>query len=255
MPLQSLLDATTTIPDDEVLRRVGAEHRASTRPDRPWLFTNMVSSIDGAAAVDGLSGELGDADDRTMFRALRAAADAILVGSTTVNAERYRPPMVPPEIAEIRRDNGRTERPTMVVVSASLSIDLDVELFQSPTDRPIVMTASSADPDRRAAVAQCAEVIEMGDEIVDFDAALRHLASSGHRTVLSEGGPSINGQLVRDGLVDEWNMTVAPVLVGGAAPRPARSTEDGPSADDLVSYRIERLWQGERALFGRWVRS
>ena len=55
----------------------------------PWLFTNMVASMDGAAAVDGLSGPLGDPDDLAMFRSLRASADAIIVGAGTVNAERY----------------------------------------------------------------------------------------------------------------------------------------------------------------------
>ena len=40
---------------------------------RPWLMTNMIASIDGATAVDGLSGGLGGAGDKAVFRALLKA--------------------------------------------------------------------------------------------------------------------------------------------------------------------------------------
>ncbi|MEL7156403.1 MAG: dihydrofolate reductase family protein, partial [Actinomycetota bacterium] len=75
----------------EPLTAVAAEDR--TAPDgRPWVLTNMIASADGATAVDGLSGQLGGPADFAVFTALRATADAIVVGASTVREERYRVP-------------------------------------------------------------------------------------------------------------------------------------------------------------------
>jgi len=228
---------------------------AEDRPphaDRPWLFTNMVTTLDGATAVDGVSGEIGDDDDRAMFRALRASADVILVGSRTANVEGYRPPQRSPEVDRARTAAGRQMRPLVVVVSASLSIDPSIELFTDPTYRPMVFTVEDAPADRRRRLEEVAEVVAIGEaERVELPRALRHLASAGHRTVLSEGGPSLNGQLIADDLVDEWNLTIAPVLAAGDAARPAHGT----ASPDLRSLDLDRCWTGERAMFCRWVRS
>jgi len=253
MTLRSLADNATIDP----LALVPREQRSHS-DGRPWLFTNMVASLDGAAAVDGLSGALGDEDDRLLFRALRASADAILVGAGTANAEGYRPPQLAPEVRTSRAETGRNSRPIIAVVSASLSMDPDLELFRDPTYRPIIFTAERANPDRRAALAEKAEIVVLGPDQVDLGAALDHLGNAGYTTVLSEGGPTLNGQLITAGLVDEWNLTLAPLLVGGNAPRPAHGPDvDEPAtseADQLPDYELARVWKGERALFSRWLK-
>lgn len=237
------IDALSTVP-----------HEPRVHPGkRPWLFTNMVASLDGAAAVDGLSGPMGDADDREMFRALRASADAILVGAGTVTAENYQPPGLSAAVEAARSATGRIERPLVAVVSASLSIDPDADLFSDPSYRPMCFTTQRADPKARSILEERADIVELGPERVDLAAAIAHLGDTGHSTVLSEGGPSLNGQLAVQGLVDEWNLTVAPLLVGGDAPRTAHGRER--RAGGPTEYRLTRLYQGERSLFGRWVRT
>lgn len=254
MTLRSLLAHDTLDPLDVV----PLEPRS--HPDRrPWVFTNMVTSLDGAAAVDGLSGALGDDDDRSMFRALRASADAILVGSGTANAEGYRPPALSPEVVASRAATGRNPRPIIAVASASLSIDPHLELFTDPEYRPIVFTTERASAQRRAALDDRADIVTLGPDHVDLRAAVAHLGAAGYATVLGEGGPTLNGQLIRAGLIDEWNLTLAPMLVGGAAPRPAHgpAQEASGSADEagqLPDYELARLWRGDRALFGRWIK-
>ncbi|MGO1745287.1 MAG: dihydrofolate reductase family protein, partial [Microbacterium gubbeenense] len=53
-------------------------------PDGPWLRMNFVSSLDGAATREGLSGGLGDDADHRVFDLLRRPADAVLVAAGTV---------------------------------------------------------------------------------------------------------------------------------------------------------------------------
>lgn len=244
------------VPDESPLTPldlVPAEDRPAS-PARPWLFTNMVATLDGATAFDGLSGDLGDDDDRAMFRSLRAAADVILVASRTANVEQYRPPQRSDDVVRTRVAHGRAERPLIAVVSASLSIDPDLELFADASYRPLILTVDGAPSEQRSRLEAVADVVSLpsGDsDRVDLGAAMRHLAAAGHRTVLSEGGPSLNGQLVADDLIDEWNLTIAPALVSGDAARAAHGAE----VPDLRRFDLDRCWRGERALFCRWIRS
>jgi 5-amino-6-(5-phosphoribosylamino)uracil reductase len=80
-------------------------------------------------------------------------------------------------------------------------------------------------------------------------AILAHLGAVG--VVLCEGGPSLAGQFVADGLVDEVNLTLAPKMISG---RSARMTHGTP-ADPPVGMRLDRALVGEESLFLRYLRA
>ncbi|MEM9565032.1 MAG: dihydrofolate reductase family protein [Actinomycetota bacterium] len=251
-PFAPTTDSGETEPIDDVNAAVAAEPRPDGRP-RPWVLTNMIASADGGTAVDGLSGGLGGPGDKAMFRALRAVADVILVGAATVREEGYRPPTQPPAIRERREADGRDADPRVVVVTGSLGLDPDLELFADPTNRPMVATVSGAPADRRAALEPVAEVVDVDDGAggVDLGRLLELLGERGVRTVLAEGGPSLNGQLIADGLIDEWNLTLSPHLLGGPSRRAAVGPVDG---GPPPAMRLQRIWTDDDYLFCRWVR-
>jgi len=235
----------------EPLEAVAAEARAAG-PRRPWLLTNMIASADGATAVGGLSGPLGGPADLAVFGALRAVSDAIVVGGQTVRAERYRPPGAgSAEARAARAARGQRARPLLVVVTASLDLDIDLPLFADPAYRPLVATVDSAPSDRRRTLAAVADVVTVGDTGVDMTALLAELGRRGHRVVLSEGGPSLNAQLVAADLVDEWNLTIAPLLGAGQAKRPAQGVE---RSDAPAAMHLDRVWLADQLLFCRWLR-
>ncbi len=67
------------------------DRRRDRHADRPWIILSMISSADGAMAIDGTSGGLGGDSDRSVFRHLRSIADGVLVGAGTVRSESYSP--------------------------------------------------------------------------------------------------------------------------------------------------------------------
>ncbi len=251
-PFEPATGTGVTAPIDDVDAAVAAEHRPSDG-SRPWVLSNMIASADGGTAVDGLSGGLGGPGDKAMFRALRGVADAILVGAATVREEGYRPPRQPPATRERRASEGRRPDPRVVVVTGSLGLDPDLELFSDETNRPVIATVAGAPADRRAALEPVAEVVDVDgrDGGVDLGRVLRLLGERGVRTVLSEGGPSLNGQLVADGLIDEWNLTLSPHLLGGPSRRAAIGPVDG---GPPPAMRLGRIWTDDDYLFCRWVR-
>lgn len=223
------------------------------RPDRPWVTVGMIASVDGATAVGGRSGALGGPADKAVFRAVRAVADVILVGAGTVRAEGYRPVRLSPEALAARVAAGRPDSdPQLAIVSASLDLDLDGPLFTSGQRRPLVFTTVDSDPRRRRALEDRAEVRLAGRGRVDLPDALAQLGADGTEVVVCEGGPRLNAGLVDAGVVDEWCVSIAPLVAGDSSTRVVHGagamTE--PGRVELVS-----LLEGDGLLFGRWVRA
>lgn len=226
-------------------------HATAPRPtpaDRPWVMLNVIVSVDGSTVVDGVSGPLGSPGDKLVFSALRASADLILAGSGTVKAENYRPPQTTPAQQELRLARGQRAKPRIGVVTGSLSLPLDAELFSDPAERPIVITTTDADASRLEAVKERADVIAAGlDGQVDLRQALTQLRAE-TPLVLCEGGSELNGYLVADDLVDEVNLSVAAVLAGGSGPRLASG-----NAEVLRGLTLAHLWESDGMLLTRYV--
>jgi len=189
-----------------------------------------------------------------VFAAIRAVADVILVGAGTVRAEGYGPPRPSAAARAAREAQGRSPAPRLAVVTASLDLDPRASLFAEaePANRPFLVTAMGASPERLAAIASVSEeVIVAGDAHVDTAIALRELRHRGAQVVLCEGGPSLNGQLVAAGLVDEVCLTVAPVLASGDSARMAR----GPTPLFPLGMRLDRALEAGGTLWLRYVRA
>lgn len=236
---------------------------------RPWVMVNMIASADGAVTVDGVSGGLGSPADRAVFRAVRACADWILVGASTVRAERYGLPRPSATSRDARRAAGRSEQPGLAVVSASLNLDPGLPMLadQRPGEaRPLILTSPDAPPDRAERLAETAEVVRLESPLAAPGGAagraenaasawlgspvavLGELGRRGAKVVLSEGGPTLNAWLADAGMIDELCLSFAPVLAGGPSPRLLHGAAPAPTALELV-----HLLEEDGMLFARYL--
>ncbi len=106
-----------------------------SRPGRPYVVVNMVASIDGATAVEGVTAKLGGGGDRRIFFLLRSRAD-VVVGAQTIRAEGYGPPRLEAEVMDTRRARGQSALPDIAVVSRSLNFDWSSRFFTKPPPSP-----------------------------------------------------------------------------------------------------------------------
>lgn len=161
----------------------------------------MVLSADGGGSVDGRSRGLSTPADKAVFRVLRAQADVVLVGAGTARTEGYGPVELSPEHRAFREAAGRTATPPLALVSRSL--DLPDKALPGAIVISTDGRTNEALPD-----------LLMVDSLAE---ALDALAERGLTRVLCEGGPSLLGQLVAEGLLTELCMTLSPRLVGDVA--------------------------------------
>lgn len=187
---------------------------AGTRsPSRPYVMLNMVSTLDGHATLDGRSRALSGRTDRELFHALRLAVDAVMAGADTVRVERYGR-IIPDESRRRQRvERGLSEEPLACIVSNSLDLAADIPLLAEPAARVAILTPSDASLPKCAA--ELHYVRAERDGLLDLPQALAELRERfGVHTLLCEGGPHLNAQLLQAGLVDELFLSLAPALVG-----------------------------------------
>jgi riboflavin-specific deaminase-like protein len=211
--LQRLLPAGEPVTPAELVEQLGFWERPALPPSRPHVLLNMVATADGRATVDGRSGTISDPADRTLFHALRAPVDGVLVGAGTVRTERYGTLVRSQDVKAERVRRGLPEQPLACIVSGRLALDEEIPLLRSDEAHVVILTASAAS--LPAAGTQIDYVRSDGAQL-DLRAALEELSERFAVTrLLCEGGPHLARQLLGAGLLDELFLSVSPLLAGG----------------------------------------
>lgn len=193
-------------------------------PDgRRWVRANMVMTLDGATVgPDGVSKSLTSGADQRVFQALRSTADVVLVGAGTLRAERYSPMGSSEEVRRRREDLGLGAAPRLAVLSSSLDLPWEEPVWEESALRPLVLTGGDADAGRRAEAEQHAELVVLDAPKPDVHGVVAALEERGLRRILCEGGAGLLAQLAGAGLLDEADLTLAPLFAGTAeSPRTA----------------------------------
>lgn len=215
----------------EMLPRTLAEADISTPEGRAWLTgvystepgnrvrLNMITSLTGSAVgADGTSETLTSRVDRTILGIIRAAADVVLVGASTVRAEGYLAP--------------RTAALAVVTTTGRLD-GHRLDDADDPAGRILLVCPAareSAVAAERDAQGIEAEVVAVpGGADLEPHAILEALQRRGLERVVCEGGPTLASRFVDARAVDELCITVAPTV--GPAPSPfLRVTEGAPTS-------------------------
>jgi riboflavin biosynthesis pyrimidine reductase len=211
---------------------------------------NMVSSVDGAATLDGRVGTLTGPTDQRLLVLLRALADVLIVGAGTIRAEGYGPLTVDEDLMPSREQAGQGLAPLLVVPTRSLDLDLDGAAFTQAVEPPLVVTTRRAPPDRIRRAEAVAEVVVLGDDAVDLSAMVDLLAERGARRLLCEGGPGLLAGLFARDLVDELCLAVAPLVTGGSETR----ITAGPALTPPQQLDLAQVAERDDFVFLRYTR-
>jgi riboflavin biosynthesis pyrimidine reductase len=149
--------------------------------------------------------------------------------------------------------------PSIAVITASLDLDACPQLLagQPGSRRPILITtehSAAADAARGGVVAGQAQVIVAGRQRVDVRQAVTALGCMGYRQILAEGGPGLLGQLAEAGLVDEFCITISPVLAGGPAGRVVAARPSPPGGGAADRLKLAHVLADDDFLFCRYLR-
>jgi len=195
----------------------------------PLVTYKAAVTLDGKVAAAG-----GDArwisclDSRRAVHQLRATADAVMIGAGTLRRD-------DPELT-VRLSEGRD--PVRVIVTHGGGLPAGARVLATARQTPTIVLAERADgAARRILEARGAELIEVGEG--GLRAGLAALADRGLLDILCEGGPTLAGALLAEGLIDRVLLFVAPLIVGRGAPDLFAAPAVGALADAWRLHDVE----------------
>jgi riboflavin biosynthesis pyrimidine reductase len=172
----------------------------------------MIISQDGHfVGPSDSSRDLTGESDLKLLLLLRALSDVVLVGANTARMESYRQPKARDEFAFLNR-----KPPRLAVVSSSLEFNLTAPLFNAGQEPTIVFSVGTTAPS--AELLEIAQVIQLPAEGSSSFATnlVANLFNLGLSKITCEGGPSLLAQLLKADAIDEYDLTISPLTVGGS---------------------------------------
>jgi 2,5-diamino-6-(ribosylamino)-4(3H)-pyrimidinone 5'-phosphate reductase len=212
-------EAFRLFPDPRPLQSVGEIYSDLEFPRRneylPYVYINMVSSLDGKSTLHGSVAGIGGRADRCVMDTLRSKADAVLIGAGTLRAEKVRLALEGPLVEE-RIRAGLGPQPLQVFVTVSGRLPLE-NLIGSSKDDVLLFVPEDLSTSKREALAASATISPFDPNSgPPMHTILRTLIQTFHVNVLlSEGGPTLNHSLIRDHLAEELFLTLSPKVLGG----------------------------------------
>ncbi len=220
---------------DPVFARYGRLGFPPAPASRPWTYANFVQSIDGVVSFLGVDGSGQDiaqsVEDRWLMDLLRTHADAVLLGLGTLQLEtslgrpRERGPIfriVDESMHPLRAKLHRGREKNIFVTGISVFNLDDYAVFDGEKVDSYVITTRAGEERLRPQLEArpWVKVIVAGDrDNVNLGAAMGILRTEhGVKHLLCEGGPTLYGNLLRAGLIDEMFLTVSPLVVGQQIP-------------------------------------
>jgi riboflavin biosynthesis pyrimidine reductase len=185
-------------------------------PARPYVLMNMVMSADGKAVFEGTEQGIGSKADQRLMRELRVNADVVLNGAGTLRASGTSSRLGDEKLEALRLARGKPRYPVAAVISGSGDMPLDRAFFTARDFDAIVYLSAKASDERVKAIAATGRPVEVLPPGAEMEAMLRHMREGlGASVLLVEGGPTVNAQLFEAGAVDEYFLTLGPVVVSG----------------------------------------
>ena len=177
---------------------------------RPHVSINMAMTADGKiASANRAVTTFGSRADHAHLLTLRDKADAILTGAGTLNAQ--------PQVTLGPGPKPKAKPPLRIIASGSGQVNARHKIFRTLGAPILILTTERISPTRLMELRSLAGVVEIcGKEEIDFKRALKWLQIKwGVKRLLCEGGGQLNDSLFRAGVVDEVNLTVCPIILGG----------------------------------------
>lgn len=224
-----------------------------TPPDRPYFYTDFVTTVDGKAQVLENKSKywpLGSRVDHETYMDLRAAADIFIQGKNTALGVTSVETINSPQFLEKRKKFNKQNPLIYLVMSASPTLELINLMKTEGQVKHILATTNEADvPDE---VQAQVEVVRLGQSKVDVKLLAEYLHQKGFKRVLVEGGPHIMDDFFEQELIDEVFLTIAPKIVGGNRTNTITMVEGDLLSPQKVSLEMLSVNQVENEIFLRY---
>lgn len=180
---------------------------------KPYVILNAAMTLDGKIATETGSSNISGKEDLIRVHELRKEVDAIMVGINTVIAD-------DPRLTVHKIESKKEDNPIRVVVDGKGRIPIGSRITND--DAPTIIAVSddyksdlTASDKYQVLKNKSVDFFFAGEKQVDLVKLMDYLYEKGVKTLMLEGGSTLNFSMIKDGLIDEIRICVAPMVVGG----------------------------------------
>ena len=181
------------------------------------MAATFAMTVDGKITTRNFSPvDFTSREDKAHLHRHRSLGDAVLIGAGTLRRDNIRLGLPGTELRDARIARGQTPYPMRVIVSNEGRIDPGLKIFQSDISPIVIFSTAQMPPKFRSALSKKARLHLTKSRSVDLLAMLQQLRRDYKvRRVACEGGAELFRALLEQNLVDQLNLTIAPLMFGG----------------------------------------
>lgn len=173
----------------------------------PYVILSAAISIDGKISTNIGDSKLSSKSDTIRLHKLRSKVDAILIGKNTLLQD--------DPLLTVRYTKGKN--PIRIILDSTGSIPTNSRIIKTSNDVQTIIAVSKKINKKNLLRLQKlpVEVIISGENSINLKLLLKKLSSKKIKTILVEGGGTVNWEFIKNNLFNELIITLSPFLIGG----------------------------------------
>lgn len=175
---------------------------------KPFVLLNSAMTVDGKIATENSSMKISGEQDLIRVHELRKKYDAIMVGINTVIVDN--PKLTIHKIKASKKDN-----PIRIIIDSKGRTPSDALVLNNDA-KTIIIVSKKAPKKNLEKLGKKCDILVCGNEQVNLKEAMRKLYLEGIRSILLEGGSTLNFSMFKEGLIDEVSICIGSKILGGS---------------------------------------
>ncbi|KKQ68563.1 MAG: hypothetical protein A2626_02695 [Candidatus Nealsonbacteria bacterium RIFCSPHIGHO2_01_FULL_38_55] len=184
---------------------------------KPFVFLCAGMSLDGKLSnYKKECSAISSDNDRKMLYDYRVIADAVMIGGNTLQLDDSGLTTKSVERQNKRVKLGKSSEPMKVsVISDANNLKTSGDFFNKGNGKRVIFTTKKTLQKKIDEIKKKAKVFILGDNWVDLKKALEILYELGVKKLMVEGGGTLIYELLKDDLIDEINLKIGDLIIGG----------------------------------------
>ncbi|NPA61968.1 MAG: 2,5-diamino-6-(ribosylamino)-4(3H)-pyrimidinone 5'-phosphate reductase [Methanococci archaeon] len=204
---------------------------------KPYVISNVGITLDGKLATVNNDSRISCEEDLIRVHKIRAKVDGIMVGIGTVLKDDPRL-----TVHKIKSDRN----PVRIVVDSKLRVPLTARVLNNDA-KTIIATTEDLNEEKQKKIKILKEkgidIVMCGEGKVDLKKLMEILYKKGIKTILLEGGGTLNWGMFKEGLVDEVSVYIAPKIFGGKDAPTYVDGEGFKSEEESVKLELKNFYR------------
>ena len=211
---------------------------------KPYIILNAAMILDGKIATKTGNTEISGQEDLIRVHNIRKNVDAIMVGIGTILSDN-------PRLTSYRVSSNKEDNPIRIVADNKARTPLNYKVLNDEAKTIIAVSNlcneknKNCDMDavnRAKEISKKVEVFYSSKDYIDLKELMNYLYDKGIKSLLLEGGSELNFSMIKENLIDEIKVCIAPMIVGGKDAKNIFGGEGFDLMKDSVKLKLEKYY-------------